>query len=316
MKGGRKDLLGLRDVPREEIEAILTTAAQMREIGRRRVKKVPPLRGRLVVSLFFENSTRTRTSFELAAKRLSADTLSFNASTSSTAKGETLMDTARTIFAMQPDAVVVRHAYAGAPHLLARSFPWSVVNAGDGINEHPSQALLDMLTMQDRLGSIAGRTVAIVGDVQHSRVARSNIFGLSTMGARVLVAGPGTMCRRDLAALPVTVRHTIDDVVAEADVIMMLRIQHERLGRAVLPSQREYAAFYGLDIDRLRRARPDVVVMHPGPINRGVEIGADVADGPQSVILDQVTNGIAVRMALLYRLLGHGDTGGDWHAAD
>lgn len=307
----RKDMLGLSDLSRAEIETILATAEQMREVGKRRVKKVPPLRGRLVVTLFFENSTRTRTSFELAAKRLSADTLSFNVATSSTAKGETLMDTARTIYAMQPDAVVVRHGYAGAPHLLARHFPWSVLNAGDGINEHPSQALLDMLTIRDRLGGLEGRTVAIVGDVQHSRVARSNIWGLTTMGARVVVAGPGTMVRADLAGLPVEKRHTIDEVVRDADVIMMLRIQHERLGAAVLPSAREYAAFYGLDVERLRRARPDVVVMHPGPINRGVEIGADVADGPQSVILDQVTNGIAVRMALLYLLLGQGEDAAD-----
>ncbi|MFZ5476363.1 MAG: aspartate carbamoyltransferase catalytic subunit [Myxococcota bacterium] len=304
---GRKDLLGLRGMERAEIEQILATAEQMREVSRRRVKKVPPLRGRTVVMLFFENSTRTRTSFELAAKRLSADTLGFSVSTSSTAKGETLMDTARNIFAMQPDAVVVRHPCAGAPHMLAKHFPWSVLNAGDGINEHPSQALLDMLTMRDRLGSLEGRTVAIVGDVQHSRVARSNIYGLTTMGAKVLVAGPGTMCRRDLAGLPVEVRHTIDDVVPEADVVMMLRIQRERLGRAVLPSAREYAAFYGLDLDRLRRARPDVIVMHPGPINRGVEIAADVADGANSVILDQVTNGIAVRMAALFLMLPQQD---------
>ncbi|MDP2305381.1 MAG: aspartate carbamoyltransferase catalytic subunit [Pseudomonadota bacterium] len=308
----RKDMLGLRGVERADIEEILDTAEQMREISRRKVKKVPTLRGRTVVTLFFENSTRTRTSFDLAAKRLSADTLGFSVSTSSTTKGETLMDTARTIYAMSPDAVVVRHACAGAPHLLARHFPWTVLNAGDGINEHPSQALLDMLTMRDRFaeidgGGLEGRKVAIVGDVQHSRVARSNIFGLTTMGAKVLVAGPGTMCRSDLAALPVEIRHTVDDVVAEADVIMMLRIQRERLGRAVLPSAREYAAFYGLDLDRLKRARPDVVVMHPGPINRGVEIAADVADGPNSVILDQVTNGIAVRMALLFLLLGNAD---------
>ncbi|MBM4369712.1 MAG: aspartate carbamoyltransferase catalytic subunit [Deltaproteobacteria bacterium] len=291
-------------MPRAEIEALISTAARMRQVGERRIKKVPTLRGRLVVSLFFENSTRTRTSFELAAKRLSADTLSFNVSTSSTAKGETLMDTARNIHAMQPDCIVIRHASAGAPALLARSFPFSVINAGDGINEHPSQALLDMLTMSDHWGALDGRTVAIVGDVQHSRVARSNIFGLATMGARVVVAGPGTMCRRELAALPVTRRHTIDEVVGEADAIMMLRIQRERLGKAMLPSAREYAAFYGLDLDRLQRARPEVLVMHPGPINRGVEIGAEVADGGRSVILDQVTNGIAVRMALLYHLLG------------
>jgi aspartate carbamoyltransferase catalytic subunit len=291
---------------RPEIEAILVTAERMREVSRRQIKKVPPLRGRTVVSLFFENSTRTRTSFEVAAKRLSADTISFNVSTSSTAKGETLMDTARNIFAMSPDAVVIRHASAGAPHLLARHFPWSVINAGDGVNEHPTQGLLDMLTLRDRWGSLDGRTVAIVGDVQHSRVARSNIYGLTTMGARVRVAGPGTMCRDELRGLPVDLAHAIDDVL-DADAIMMLRIQHERLGRAVLPSPREYAAFYGLDLARLQRARPDVVVMHPGPINRGVEIAADVADGANSVILDQVSNGIAVRMALLFRLLGGDD---------
>lgn len=306
----RKDLLGLRGMPRQEIELILSTAAAMREVGRRRIKKVPTLRGRLVVTLFFENSTRTRTSFELAAKRLSADTLSFSVNTSSTAKGESLMDTARNIHAMSPDAIVIRHPATGAPHLLARSFPFSVINAGDGINEHPSQALLDMLTMRDHWGSLEGRTVAIVGDVQHSRVARSNIHGLATMGARVLVAGPGTMCRRELSGLPVERRHCLDDVVAEADAVMMLRIQRERLGAAVLPSAREYAAFYGLDLERMRRARPDVLVMHPGPINRGVEIGAEVADGDRSVILDQVTNGIAVRMALLFLVLG-GQEGGD-----
>ncbi len=307
----RKDLLGLRGMPRAEIESILSTASSMREVGRRKIKKVPTLRGRLVVTLFFENSTRTRTSFELAAKRLSADTLSFSVSTSSTAKGESLMDTARNIHAMSPDAIIMRHPCAGAPQLLARSFPFSVINAGDGVNEHPSQALLDMLTMQDHWGSLEGKTVAIVGDVQHSRVARSNIHGLTTMGARVLVAGPGTMCRRELEGLPVERHHTIDDVVAQADAVMMLRIQHERLGKATLPSAREYAAFYGLDLARLRRARPDVLVMHPGPINRGVEIGADVADGERSVILEQVTNGIAVRMALLYLLLGGREGGED-----
>lgn len=303
----RKDLLGLRGLERAEIQEILDTAELMREVSRRKVKKVPTLRGRTVVTLFFENSTRTRTSFELAAKRLSADTLGFNVATSSVAKGESLMDTARTIYAMSPDAVVVRHACTGAPHLLARAFPWSVLNAGDGVNEHPSQALLDMLTMRDHFGSLDGLSVAIVGDVAHSRVARSNIHGLHTMGAKVRVAGPGTMCRADLAGLPVEVRHSIDDVVVDADVVMMLRIQRERLGPAVLPSAREYAAFYGLDVERLKRARPEVIVMHPGPINRGVELGADVADGPHSVILEQVTNGIAVRMALLFLLLGRGE---------
>ena len=300
----RKDMLGLRDCTREEILKILDTAAQFRAVSERRIKKVPTLRGRTVALVFFENSTRTKLSFELAAKRLSADTISFAASTSSTQKGETLMDTARNLDAMRPDAIVIRHQATGSAHLLARSFGWSVLNAGDGVNEHPSQALLDMFTMRDHLGDLEGRTVAIVGDVFHSRVARSNIFGLTKLGAKVVVAGPGTLCGPRLLPLGVEVRHRIDDVVTDADVIMMLRVQRERLGRSTLPATREYARYYGLDLDRLQRARPDVLVMHPGPINRGVEITPDVADGPRSVILEQVTNGIAVRMALLYLLLG------------
>ena len=311
----RKDMLGLRDLSREEIVEVLDTAARFRSVSQRRVKKVPTLRGRTVVIAFFEDSTRTRTSFDLAAKRLSADILSFSASSSATKKGETLMDTARNLDAMYPDAIIVRHAATGAPHLLARHFPWVVINAGDGINEHPSQGLLDMLTMRDHLGDLAGKRVAIVGDVYHSRVARSNIYGLTTMGAEVVVAGPGTMCPPQLASLGVEVRHRIDDVVGDCDVIMMLRVQRERLGRAMMPSVREYAHFYGLDLERLRRARPDVLVMHPGPINRGVEMTPDVADGERSVILEQVTNGVAVRMALLYLLLGGAAAGGDDAAA-
>lgn len=306
----QKDLLGLRGVPREQLLRMLDVAAGFRQVNERRIKKVPTLRGRTVVTAFFENSTRTRLSFELAAKRLSADTLSFSASTSSTTKGETLLDTARTLDAMRPDAVIVRHPAAGAPHLLARHFPWTVINAGDGINEHPTQALLDMLTMRDHLGELQGRTVAIVGDVLHSRVARSNIFGLRTLGARVLVAGPGTMCPPALAELGVEVRHRIDEVVEESDVIMMLRIQRERLGPAMMSSTQEYAALYGLDERRLARAQPHALVMHPGPINRGVEISPEVADGPRSVILEQVSNGLAVRMALMYLLLGD-EGGGD-----
>lgn len=302
----RKDMLGLRDLSRSEILQVLDTAAHFRAVSERRIKKVPTLRGRTVALVFFENSTRTRLSFELAAKRLSADTISFSASTSSTQKGETLLDTARNLDAMRPDAIVLRHPATGAAHMLARNFGWSVLNAGDGINEHPSQALLDMLTMRDHLGTLEGRTVAIVGDVFHSRVARSNIYGLTRVGARVLVAGPGTLCGPRLETLGVDVRHRIDDVLEEADVLMMLRVQRERLGRASLPSTREYARYYGLDLDRLRRAKPEVLVMHPGPINRGVEISPDVADGDRSVILEQVTNGLAVRMALLYLLLGHG----------
>ncbi len=302
----RKDMLGLRDAEAWEIQRVLDTAEHFREISRRRIKKVPTLRGRTVVTLFFENSTRTRTSFDLAAKRLSADTLGISASTSAASKGETLMDTARNLNAMRPDAVIIRHSFAGSPHMLARAFPFSVLNAGDGINEHPSQALLDMLTMRDQLGDLSGKTVAIVGDVYHSRVARSNIFGLTTMGARVLLAGPGTMCRPEMEELGVEVRHRIDDVLEESDVLMMLRIQRERLAPGMLPSSREYAAHYGLDLARLARASERVLVMHPGPINRGVELDPEVADGPRSVILDQVTNGLAVRMALLFLLLGRG----------
>ena len=311
----RKDLLGLRDLSREEITEILDTAEHFRRVSERRIKKVPTLRGRTVVTLFMENSTRTRLSFDLAAKRLSADTLGFSASSSATKKGETLMDTARNIDAMKPDAIIIRHSAAGSPHMLAKAFSWSVLNAGDGINEHPSQALLDMLTMRDRLGTLQGKTVAIVGDVYHSRVARSNIYGLTTMGAKVVVAGPGTMCPPALAALGAEVRHTIDEVVTDADVIMMLRIQRERLQPGMMSTVNEYSRCYGLDLDRLRKAKPDVLVMHPGPINRGVEMSPEVADGDRSVILDQVTNGVAVRMALLYLLLGGEKPGGDEDAS-
>jgi aspartate carbamoyltransferase catalytic subunit len=307
----RKDLLGLKNVSAAEITEILNTAERFRAISERRIKKVPTLRGRTVVTFFMENSTRTRLSFDLAAKRLSADTLGFSASSSATKKGETLMDTARNIDAMKPDAIIIRHSAAGSPHMLAKAFPWSVINAGDGINEHPSQALLDMLTMRDHLGDLKGKRVAIVGDVFHSRVARSNIFGLRTMGAEVVVAGPGTMCPPEMAQLGVEVQHRIDDVVEGADVVMMLRIQRERLGAAMMSSIREYSRFYGLDLERLRRGSPETLVMHPGPINRGVEMTPEVADGPQSVILEQVTNGLAVRMALLYLLLGGEPMGED-----
>jgi len=303
----RKDLLGLRDVPRAEIEHILDTAVRFRGVSERRIKKVPTLRGRTVVSLFFENSTRTKTSFDLAAKRLSADGVSISASSSAAKKGETLMDTARNIDAMAPDLVILRHSCAGSPHMLARSFDFSVINAGDGINEHPSQGLLDMLTMRDHLQSLEGKTVAIVGDVFHSRVARSNLYGLRTMGARVLVAGPGTMCRPELEVLGAEVRHRIDDVLAEADVVMMLRIQRERLARAMVSTAGEYADLYGLDLKKLARASERTLVMHPGPINRGVEMTPDVADHANSVILEQVRNGVAVRMALMYLLLGEID---------
>ena len=309
-----KDVLGLRYLTREEITNILDTASHFREVNKRRIKKVPTLRGRTVIMAFFENSTRTKTSFELAAKRLSADVISFSASTSATKKGETLMDTARNLDAMNPDAMIIRHPQTGAPHMLAANFPWSVVNAGDGINEHPSQALLDMLTMRDQFGDFTGKTVAIVGDIFHSRVARSNIIGLTKMGAKVVAAGPGTMCPVQLREMNVEIRHSIDEVLPDADAIMMLRIQRERLGKAMLSSVFEYASFYGFDMDRLSKARPNVMVLHPGPINRGVEMMPAVADSERSVIMQQVTNGIAVRMALLYLALGGEVINGGNHA--
>jgi aspartate carbamoyltransferase catalytic subunit len=254
--------------------------------------------------LFYEPSTRTRTSFEIAAKRLSADTFNISASTSSIVKGETLLDTARNLEAMNPDVIVLRHSAAGAPHLLARHVQASVINAGDGMHEHPTQALLDLLTIKEKKETISGQTIAIIGDIAHSRVARSNIWALTKMGARVLVAGPTTMIPHHLDKLGVEVFYRPEDVIPEADVIMMLRIQLERQGQMLLPSLREYACIFGLNEEKLSQAKPDVLIMHPGPINRGVEISPAVADGPYSVILDQVNNGVAVRMALLYLLIG------------
>jgi aspartate carbamoyltransferase catalytic subunit len=304
MQFRKKDLLGIKQLEPEEIEVILETAETFKEISTRAIKKVPTLRGRTVVHLFYEPSTRTRTSFEIAAKRLSADTFNISASTSSIVKGETLLDTAKNLEAMNPDVIVLRHSAAGAPHLLARRVEASVVNAGDGMHEHPTQALLDLLTIRDNKGTISGQTVAIIGDIAHSRVARSNIWALTKMGARVLVAGPKTMIPRDLDKLGVEVYSHPGEVIPEADVIMMLRIQMERQGKMLLPSLREYSKVFGLTEEKLSKAKPDVLIMHPGPINRGVEISPSVADGPYSVILDQVTNGVAVRMALLYLLIG------------
>jgi aspartate carbamoyltransferase catalytic subunit len=304
MQFRKKDLLGIKQLEPEEINLILETAETFKEISTRFIKKVPTLRGRTVVHLFYEPSTRTRTSFEIAAKRLSADTFNISASTSSIVKGETLLDTARNLEAMNPDVIVLRHSAAGAPHLLARHVQASVINAGDGMHEHPTQALLDLLTIKDKKETISGQTVAIIGDIAHSRVARSNIWALTKMGARVLVAGPTTMIPHDLDKLGVEVFYRLEDVIPEADVIMMLRIQLERQGQMLLPSLREYARVFGLNEDKLSRAKPDVLIMHPGPINRGVEISPAVADGPYSVILDQVNNGVAVRMALLYLLIG------------
>ena len=300
----KKDLLGIKQLEPEEIEFILETAETFKEISTRPIKKVPTLRGRTVVHLFYEPSTRTRTSFEIAAKRLSADTFNISAATSSIVKGETLIDTAKNLEAMNPDVIVLRHSAAGAPHLLAGHVLASVINAGDGMHEHPTQALLDLLTIKDKKGTISGQTIAIIGDIAHSRVARSNIWALTKMGARVLVAGPTTMIPRDLDKLGVEVFYHPEEVIPEADVIMMLRIQLERQGQMLLPSLREYSKVYGLDENKLSKAKPGVLIMHPGPINRGVEISPSVADGPYSVILDQVNNGVAVRMALLYLLIG------------
>jgi aspartate carbamoyltransferase catalytic subunit len=304
MQFRKKDLLGIKQLEPEEIEVILETAETFKEISTRSIKKVPTLRGRTVVHLFYEPSTRTRTSFEIAAKRLSADTFNISASTSSIVKGETLLDTAKNLEAMNPDVIVLRHSAAGAPHMLARRVEASVINAGDGMHEHPTQALLDLLTIRDNKGTISGQTVAIIGDIAHSRVARSNIWALTKMGARVLVAGPNTMIPQDLDKLGVEVFNHPEEVIPQADVIMMLRIQLERQGKMLLPSLREYSKVFGLNEDKLTKAKSDVLIMHPGPINRGVEISPSVADGPYSVILDQVTNGVAIRMALLYLLIG------------
>ena len=287
-----------------EIELILDTAVQMREISARAIKKVPTLRGKTVVHFFYEPSTRTKTSFDIAAKRLSADSLSLSKSTSSLVKGETLVDTARNLQAMAPDVIVIRHSSAGAPHLVARHVRCSVINAGDGCHAHPTQALLDLLTVREHKGRLAGLRVAIVGDIAHSRVARSNCVGFTRMGAAVVLAGPPTMIPRGIESLGVTVTHDVDEALRGADVIMMLRIQKERQQAGLFPTEREYARIYGLNRRRLAGAADDVLIMHPGPVNRGVEIAPEVADGPHSIILDQVTNGVAVRMALLFLVAG------------
>lgn len=307
----KKDILDMAALSADEIRLILDTAQSMREISERPIKKVPALRGKTVVLFFYEPSTRTRLSFDIAAKRLSADSLSISTSMSSLTKGETLLDTARNIEAMRPDVVVLRHSFSGAPHFLAARIKASVINAGDGTHAHPSQALLDMLSIRQHKGRLEGLKVAIIGDIAHSRVARSNCVGLTKMGARVVLAGPATMMPRGIESLGVTVARDVTQAVRDADVIMMLRIQKERQKSFTMATEREYARHFGLNRERLALARKDVVIMHPGPINRGVEIAPDIADGSCSIILDQVTNGVAVRMALLYLVLGggrHGDT--------
>jgi aspartate carbamoyltransferase catalytic subunit len=289
----------------DEINFILETAESFLEVSTRKIKKVPTLRGKTIINLFYEASTRTRTSFEIAGKRLSADTINISASTSSVVKGETLIDTARNLEAMNPDVIVIRHSASGAPQMLAALVKQSIINAGDGAHEHPTQALLDMMTIKEHKRKIAGLKVAIIGDIEHSRVARSNIYGLSKMGADVVLAGPATMLPRDIEQMGVKVFNKMEEAIKGADVVMMLRIQLERQKQSIFPSLREYSQHYCLNRNNIKLAKKDVIVMHPGPINRGVEISPDIADDSSySVILDQVNKGVAVRMALLYLLTG------------
>jgi aspartate carbamoyltransferase catalytic subunit len=296
----RKHLLALEELSADEIRFVLDTADSFKEVSTRSVKKVPALRGRVVVNLFFEDSTRTRTSFALAASRLSADVLDFSAKGSSVSKGETLIDTARNIEAMGVDIIVLRHQAAGAAHLLSRAVKCSVVNGGDGAHEHPTQGLLDLYTMRERFGRIAGLKVAIVGDIANSRVARSNLWALKKLGAEVILVGPPTLLPRSFEQLGARVVHDFDAVVKEVDVINMLRVQFERIKTSQFPSIREFTRLFGLTPDRFQRCKKDVFVMHPGPMNRGIEISSEIADGPQSGVLTQVTNGLAVRMAVLF----------------
>jgi len=305
----RKDLLGLRDLSREEIELLLQTAKSFQEISLRPVKKVPALRGRTIANLFFEPSTRTRISFELAAKRLSADTIHIASSTSSIVKGETLKDTAHNIEALKVNVVVMRHPSSGAPHRLANHLRASVINAGDGINEHPTQALIDMFTILEKKGKIGGVKVAFVGDILHSRVARSNIWGLTKLGAEVTLCGPKTLLPPAVEKLGVRATTDLKEAVQDADVINLLRIQLERQQESFFPSIREYATAYQINRHILKNAKPDVLIMHPGPVNRGIEITSEVVDGPSAVILDQVTHGLAVRMAVLFVLSGSSEEG-------
>lgn len=299
-----KHIISIDDFSVEDIHYILQTAESLKEISTRAIKKVPTLRGKTIINLFFEPSTRTRLSFEVAAKRMSADTFNISASTSSATKGETLIDTARNLQAMQPDAIIIRHSSSGVPELLKRHIHASIINAGDGTHQHPSQALLDMMTVKEKKGRLDGLKVSIVGDITHSRVAHSNILGFTKMGADVHVCGPNTMLPPGLEAMGATRHNSVAETVANADVIMALRIQKERQHDPLIPSLREYAGVFGINRAMAALAKPDALIMHPGPINRGVEMTPDVADGSQSVILDQVENGVAVRMALLYLVLG------------
>ena len=300
-----KHIIALRDLSKDDIELLLDTAESMREINSREIKKVPTLRGKTIINLFYESSTRTRTSFEIAGKRLSADTVNIAPSNSSATKGETLADTALNLLAMKPDIIVMRHAVSGSHYFLAEKVNCSIINAGDGAHEHPSQGLLDLLTMKDRFGRLDGLKVAIVGDITHSRVARSNIQGLTKLGSSVFLAGPPTMIPPGVERLGnVTVCATMKEAIQDADVVMMLRIQQERQGKTLMPNAREYARYFGLNPQNLQYAKPNAMVMHPGPINRGVEMSSYVVDGSQSHILKQVENGVAVRMAMLYHVCG------------
>ena len=304
-----KDLLGIETLSPKEIELFLTTAASFKEVGARTIKKVPTLRGRTIINLFYEASTRTRVSFEIAAKRLSADAINVSVSGSSISKGETLVDTVRNLQAMAPDVIVMRHHASGAPHIVAREVEAAVVNAGDGMHEHPTQALLDAFTILEAKQKLSGLKVVIVGDLLHSRVFRSNLRLLTKMGSQVVVSGPPTLIPPHTQELGAEVAPTMDQALVDADVVMMLRVQKERMTGAFFPSVREYFRLYALTPARLERAKPDVILMHPGPLNRGLEIDSAVADGPYSLILEQVTNGVAVRMAVLYLLAGgHGET--------
>lgn len=300
----KKDLLGIKELSAEEIKLILDTAAGFKDVLGRDIKKVPTLRGKTAVNLFFEPSTRTRTSFELAAKRLSTDVINFSVPTSSVVKGESLIDTALTVQALGADFIIIRHSSAGVPHLLAKKLRASVINAGDGTNEHPTQALLDSFTIREKKGGIKGLCIAIVGDIIHSRVAKSNIYSLTKLGAKVRLIGPPTLIPKEMEEIGVEVFHRMEEGLKGVDVVMMLRIQMERQGKGFFPSTEEYSKNWGLTPERLLLAKDDAIVMHPGPMNRGIEITSEIADGPKSVILEQVTNGLAVRMAVMYLLAG------------
>lgn len=299
-----KDLIGIKELSVEDINLILDTAAGFKDVLGRDIKKVPTLRGKTAVNLFFEPSTRTRTSFELAAKRLSTDVINFSVPTSSFVKGESLIDTALTVQALGADFIIIRHSSAGVPHLLAQKLRVSVINAGDGTNEHPTQALLDAFTIKEKKGNIKGLDIAIVGDIMHSRVAKSNIYSLIKLGAKIRLIGPPTLIPGEIEEIGVEVFHSMEGGLKDVDVVMTLRIQMERQSKGFFPSTEEYSKNWGLTPDRLAVARDDVIVMHPGPMNRGIEISSEIADGPRSVILEQVTNGLAVRMAVMYLLAG------------